>query len=108
MQFDLNPKRFCTTPVARGFFAVVLYLLVTGSIVSGVAQRSHQREQTNATPELMEAATLLQSGRLDEAEATLRKLLTANSQNVDAHTLLGVVLDQRGLVVEAEREYHTA
>src|SRR5213594_1291376 len=57
---------------------------------------------------LGDAVTLLQAGRLDEADAATRKITAANPRNAEAHTLLGIVLDQRGLTGEAEREYHAA
>jgi tetratricopeptide (TPR) repeat protein len=57
---------------------------------------------------LGEAAALLQSGRLEEAELAIRKIVAENPGNADAHTLLGVALDQRGFTADAEREYHAA
>jgi Flp pilus assembly protein TadD len=50
----------------------------------------------------------VQAGRLEEAETATRKLLTTNPKSADAHALLGVILDQRGVTGEAEKEYATA
>ena len=57
---------------------------------------------------LSEAGALVQAGRLEEAEAATRKLLTTNPRSAEAHSLLGVILDQRGMTAEAEKEYDAA
>src|SRR2546425_3991008 len=63
---------------------------------------------TAVTTELRRAADLLQSGKLDEAEPILHRVLASNPSNADAHNLLGVIQDQRGTSAEAEREYRAA
>ena len=57
---------------------------------------------------LSDIGGLVQAGRLDEAEAATRKLITTNPKSAEAHALLGVILDQRGNSADAEREYHSA
>lgn len=58
--------------------------------------------------DLRKAADLLQSGKLDEAEPILRRVLIKTRNNPDAHNLLGIIMDQRGKTSEAERHYRTA
>src|SRR4030095_14283810 len=66
-------------------------------------------QQTNdATSALTEAANLLKAGKLEEAEALTRRVVSGAPGNPNAHILLGVILDQRGREVEAEREYREA
>jgi tetratricopeptide (TPR) repeat protein len=57
---------------------------------------------------LREAASLLQAGKLDEAEPLVRRAVAAAPSNSDAHNLLGTILDQRGQTQAAEREYLAA
>jgi Flp pilus assembly protein TadD len=61
-----------------------------------------------ATASLDEATALLQARRFAEAEAATRKVLAAKPRDADAHALLALILDQRGVQSEAEREYATA
>ena len=67
-----------------------------------------QRTSPNVDTLLSEAGALVQAGRLQEAEAATRKILTTHPRNAEAHSLLGVILDQRGLTAEAEKEYGAA
>jgi Flp pilus assembly protein TadD len=67
------------------------------------SQRDSQIESA-----LREAGALIQAARLEEAEAVTRKLLTSNPQTAEAHALLGLILDQRGLTAEAEKSYDAA
>lgn len=67
---------------------------------------SDQREDVASL--LREAASLLQAGRLDEAEPLVRRAVAAAPSNADAHNLLGAILDQRGQTQAAEREYLAA
>src|SRR6185369_17263051 len=62
----------------------------------------------NVDTMLSEAGTLVQTGRLAEAETATRKILTTYPRNAEAHSLLGVILDQRGATAEAEKEYDAA
>src|SRR5688572_24322161 len=72
------------------------------------AQRSARQNRNANTRELSEAASLLEAGRLKEAEAAARKLIAARPRDPDAYILLGVILDQLGLSAEAEAAYHSA
>src|SRR5215212_9579257 len=80
---------------------IVLSLALT---VSGAPQRT----SPNVDTMLSEAGALVQAGRLAEAEAATRKILTSHPRNAEAHSLLGVVLDQRGATADAENEYAAA
>ena len=74
-------------------------------------QSATTQEAANAgtvAADLRQAAELLQSGKLDEAEPLLRRVLLGAPKNPDAHNFLGIVLDQHGKASEAEREYRTA
>ena len=68
--------------------------------------RSVSREDVASL--LHEAALLLQTGKLDEAEPLVRHAVAAAPSNADAHNLLGTILDQRGQTQAAEREYLAA
>src|ERR1043165_5196671 len=57
---------------------------------------------------LGEAATLLKAGKMDEAEAIVRRVVKASTGDANGHNLLGVILALRGNVEEAEREYREA
>src|SRR5215210_6725601 len=57
---------------------------------------------------LSDAGALVQAGRLEEAEAATRKILGTNPRSAEAHSLLGVILDQRGVTADAEKEYAAA
>src|SRR5689334_12347788 len=57
---------------------------------------------------LKDAATLLEAGRLDEAETAVRAYLVSAPRDANGHTLLGVILDQSGRQAEAEQSYNTA
>jgi Flp pilus assembly protein TadD len=59
-------------------------------------------------PLLHEAALLLQTGKLEQAEPLVRRAVAAAPANADAHNLLGTILDQRGRTQAAEREYLAA
>src|SRR5437870_4186373 len=74
------------------------------------ASSTQVSSNANSAPaaELRRAAELLQSGKPDEAEPILRRVIVSNPDNADAHNLLGVILDQRGQTRAAEREYRTS
>ena len=57
---------------------------------------------------LSEAGALVQAGKLEEAEAATRKIISTYPRSAEAHSLLGVILDQRGMAGEAEKEYDAA
>src|SRR5678815_4031297 len=84
----------------RGFIFICLVALT--------AVGAPQRTAANVDTLLNDAGALVQAGRLEEAEAATRKILTAHPRNAEAHSLLGVILDQRGLTAEAEKEYGAA
>lgn len=65
-------------------------------------------QEKDAVSLLREAARLLQAGQPDEAEPLVRRALVLAPQSVDAHNLLGAILDQRGKNEQAEREYRAA
>src|SRR6266567_9374181 len=93
----------------------LLVLAVTSSSAQQYATRQMQAATANAGPSparrnasLAEAASLLQSGKLDQAESLLRKIIATAPRETEAHILLGIVLDQRGSTADAEREYRAA
>ena len=65
-------------------------------------------QQKDVAGLLQESAALIQAGNFNAAGPLLRKATTLAPKNADAHNLLGIVLDQAGKTVEAEREYRTA
>jgi tetratricopeptide (TPR) repeat protein len=75
-----------------------------------VRGKSRARSASNEDVALMllQAVSLLQAGKLDEAEPLVRRALAAAPSNPDAHNLLGTILDQRGQLQAAEREYLAA
>src|SRR5690242_21859951 len=82
------------------------YLLVLSLALTALG--AQQRPSGNIETLLSEAGALVQSGRLEEAEAATRKIISAYPRNAEAHSLLGVILDQRGQTAEAEKEYGAA
>jgi Flp pilus assembly protein TadD len=96
-------------------FAVLVIFTTGAAVLVGAQTPSHRTSPENSSvsqepggAQLSEAASLLQQGRLAEAEAILRRVLLAAPRNPDAHNLIGVVLDQRGQFKAAETEYRTA
>src|SRR5687768_12713102 len=85
---------------------VSLVLLCGMALVVGASPQ--RRSQANADTLLSEAGALVNAGRLEEAEAATRKILTTHPRNAEAHSLLGVILDQRGRTADAEKEYGAA
>src|SRR5262245_47134854 len=91
---------------AMKFFRCLVFLCLLSLTMTGaIAQRSSTPSVETA---LSEAGALVQAGRLQEAEAATRKILTTHPRSAEAHSLLGVILDQRGLAAEAEKEYGAA
>src|SRR5436190_3614172 len=80
----------------------MVLLILLCMVVGG----THQRPSLESA--LSEAGALVQAGRLEEAEAAVRKVLSTHPRSAEAHSLLGVVLDQRGSTAEAEKEYYAA
>ncbi len=62
---------------------------------------------THSTPEtpLSEARTMLDTGKLADAEAQVRRYLSAHAQSGEGHFLLGYVLFKRKKATESLREY---
>ena len=107
----------CFRGIARGArvcFVVCLISLnvwAVDSLQRGIGRAEQKQAGTGevaTNQSLGEAAALLQSGRLAEAETATRKIVAESPHNAEAHTLLGVILDQRGLSADAEHEYHLA
>src|SRR6201988_4254739 len=87
-----------------GLFRSFLFLCSVSLVVGAMPQRT----PPNVDTLLSEAGALVQAGRLQEAEAATRQILTTHPRSAEAHSLLGVILDQRGLTAEAEKEYAAA
>lgn len=99
----------------RFFLLIVLGCGTLGAGVNPVlgqlsrpANKSRQATREDVASLLREAASLLQAGKLDDAEPLLRRAVAAEPSNGDAHNLLGTILDQRGQAQAAEREYRAA
>src|SRR5437870_11180722 len=117
MKSDWTPTR-----KARVISTILASLVALGSFLAvGPSLSAQQQRPTTAAKSnealtqreyiaslLREAASLLQTGKLDEAEPLVRRAVAAAPSNADAHNLLGVILDQRGNLPEAEHEYRTA
>src|SRR5215216_7759220 len=80
----------------------LFFCLLSVSIFGATPQRA------SLDTMLSEAGALVQAGRLEEAEAATRKILSTNPRSAEAHSLLGVILDQRGVTADAEKEYAAA
>src|ERR1041384_1160941 len=81
-----------------------LFLCSVSLVVAAIPQRT----TPNVDTLLSEAGALVQAGRLQEAEAATRKIVATHPRSAEAHSLLGVILDQRGQIAEAEKEYAAA
>ncbi|HEY1404881.1 MAG TPA: tetratricopeptide repeat protein, partial [Pyrinomonadaceae bacterium] len=104
-------------PLSRATVTPTLLLLLALSASPSFSQSQPPRTPSKAQPgkrdaaadnvpaRLREAAALLRSGKPDEAEPLVRRAIAAAPRDADAHNLLGVILDQRGRSLEAEREY---
>lgn len=102
----MNPRRITRAHV-RPWFPVGLAALAIATGFAPLLVRSQtplrRAGQANqpawseaVLSQIREAASLLQEGRLADAEPILREALLAAPRNPDAHNLLGIVLDQRG------------
>src|ERR1041384_4396610 len=93
----------------RGALIVMLALGVGsfGANAAAFPARSAQ-EQPASNNELQKAAELMRSGNLLEAESVVRSILKSDTRNAAAHTLLVVILFQRGIPAEAETELRRA
>jgi Flp pilus assembly protein TadD len=85
------------------FVALFVFQL---NVVGQRKQTGSQAIQTVNTQN--EVAALLKAGKLDEAEVLIRDAIASAPQNADLHTILGVVLDQKGQIADAEKEYRAA
>src|SRR5215216_4926657 len=65
-------------------------------------------QPTDVNKLLQESAALIQAGKFAEAEPLLQKATASYPKNPDAHNLFGIVLDELGKPILAEREYRTA
>src|SRR5258708_6469324 len=108
-------ERLSVPRVAQAIVAGIFLTVMTCVAVSAQAGQTQVtaadqtlRAASNKQAELLEAKRLLEAGRLEEAESLARRSLKAAPGDVEAHTLLGVILDQRGQPTEAEQEYREA
>ncbi len=87
----------------------IAFCLAVGAIALMTAPESigqiPNRKIARQNPSITEAVRLLQNDQFDEAEKFIRDVLTASPKNVEAKTLLGVILDQKGDAAAAEKEY---
>src|SRR5690242_14474888 len=104
----MNSRDYTNKLLAGLLLAVLLNLSIVSAFQTkrtGTQRKQATSSSSSSDPRLTEAAALLQAGRTDEGEATIRQLLVEDPRNYSGHALLGVVLDQRGKADEAEREY---
>src|SRR5205085_7177228 len=111
----LNPSKMRGCNILRTVFflkassrpiCLIFITLLVAITVSPARAQDHL--SNNEAAELQHAVELLQSNKLDEAEPILRNVIRTNPKNADAHNLLGAVMDQRGDILQAEREYRAA
>ena len=72
------------------------------------ASRNGPAQQSPKSSAVGNAAALLEAGKLEEAEAAVRGVIAHEPRNAEAHALLGVILNQRGVADEAEKELREA
>ena len=118
-------KRNPRTHFSRGacLSAVILFAAVVfaqsrvqSSIAQSIGARSTttsgQSQKSGSQPGnsslVRDAATLLEAGKLEEAEAVARRAVAGQPRNTAARSVLGAILDQRGRAKEAENEYREA
>ena len=85
-----------------GLLQAVFLLCSVSLVVGAMPQRS---SPGNVDTLLSEAGALVQAGRLEEAETATRKIVGSHPRNAEAHSLLGVILDQRGAAFGEELLY---
>jgi Flp pilus assembly protein TadD len=113
------PTRFCHHALSRLGASILFLVSLMAVELSALEplQKSRTRDLSQKVPSkvidtasetLGEAADLLRAGRLEEAEAATRKIVASYPRHAEARSLLGVILDQRGLTADAEREYLAA
>ena len=86
----------------------LLIVIIAAPIIASAQISPRGSSDKEAAAELRRAAELMQSGKIDEAEPILRRVIVSNPNNADAHNLLGVVFDQKGRTQAAEREFRTS
>ncbi len=105
LQNSLNAGTYLSRQRVSGIVRTILVIL---ALLASAPGQSRRPDSASDSAELVRAAELLRTGKPDEAEPLLRRILAANPKNADAHNLLGVLLDKRGNSAQAEREYRTA
>src|SRR4029078_1143205 len=85
------------------------------SAVGGATEANSQNSRTQGTASneqigslLAQALELLRSSNLRDAEPLVRRAIASAPGNSDAHNLLGIILDQKGQVPAAEKEFRIA
>jgi Flp pilus assembly protein TadD len=101
MKFNLRTSFFCSSQKKINYVFLVLCAVFFTFAQVVTAQPSNQKTKLA----LAEAKQFLQNNRLDEAENLIRKVLTVSSKDIEAKTLLGVILDRKGNFAAAEKEY---
>src|ERR1044071_6737152 len=88
--------------------------LISGCSDTALAQkiqtgpRNVATQQSPKSQAVRNAAALLEAGKLEEAEVAVRGVIAHEPRNAEAHALLGVILNQRGVADEAEKELREA
>lgn len=71
-------------------------------------QTAAEINPANSVPHAKAGLTLMELGRLPEAEDALRRAIALNSKDVDSHLALGRLLQQQGRLVEAVEIFRAA
>src|SRR5262245_6387913 len=106
-----NPPRFFLPRLVGRVSMVLLIACLSLSTLGQPQKRKAQQSQTASAADLQrqrDLVSLLESGKLDQADDLTRKAVAAEPKNPNARVLRGIVLDHLGRLEEAEREYRFA
>src|SRR6266545_6200859 len=97
------------TTIALAAIAVLTATFAAAWPKCAAAQTDRATASTPGVNPLLERASeLLRAGKIEEAESAARDVVNTEPRNPAAHTLLGVILFQRGHADEAEQELRRA
>ena len=87
---------------------LLFVLAISSATQTAISQVKGTASGSEPSSLVREAATLLEQGQLDAAEATARRAVAIQPRNTAARSVLGAILDKRGMAKEAEQEYRHA
>src|SRR6476660_5095452 len=109
--FRLAKESFWSVPGRTICLGWAVVALISVCSFPALAQRRPRNGPTQQSPKssaVGNAAALLEAGKLEEAEVAVRDVIAHEPRNAQAHALLGVILNQRGVADEAEKELREA